>query len=148
PGLAKGPAKQKEQLLILPLEHELGKDAARMRPVEEAFRVEAEALRRFRVLPRAATATMLDSVRSLGLDCQPGDVDCLTKAGVIMEIELLAVLRAAASQDRLVISAVLIDVGTGRTRASVSRTLGKGDSLRTFMRSAVVELLAPDLYVG
>lgn len=141
-------AAKTERLLILPLEHELGKDAARMRPVEEAFRDEATALQRFRVLPRSSTATLLESVRSLGLDCQPGDLDCLTKAGVIMEIELLAVLRAASSQERLVVSAVLVDVTTGRTRASVSRTLGPGDSLRAALRSATVELLAPDLYVG
>ncbi len=137
-----------EQLLILPLEHELGADAERMRPVEQAFRDEAAALKRFRVLPRGQATTLLDSVRSLGLDCQPGDLECLTKAGVIMEIELLAVLRAAATEERVVVTAILIDVDIGRTRTTVSRTIRAGDSLSAVMKSAAVELLAPDLFVG
>lgn len=141
-------AAKTERLLILPLEHELGDDAASMRPIEKGFREEAEALQRFHVLPRESSATLLESVRSLGLDCGPGDVECLTKAGVIMELDLLAVLRAARGGERVIVSAILVDVATGRTRGSVSRTLLPGDRSSKMLRSAVVELLAPDLYVG
>lgn len=141
-------AARTERLLILPLEHELGADAASMRPLEKRFREEAEALQRFHVLPRESSATLLESVRSLGLDCGPGDVECLTKAGVVMELDLLAVLRAARGGERVIVSAILVDVATGRTRGSVSRTLLPGDRSSKVLRSAVVELLAPDLYVG
>lgn len=149
--LSSGPAEARrraETLLVLPLEQELGRDAAALRPVEDAFRAEAEALGRYRVSPRGEATALLDSVRSLGLDCEPGDIDCLTKAGVVMEIDLLVVLRAAASHDRLIVSAVLVDVARGRMRAAVNRTVAPGGSLRDAVHSAVVDLLAPDLFVG
>lgn len=141
-------ARTDEQLLILPIEHGLGADAERLRQVEDAFRAEVEALGRYGVAAPEQAALLLDSVRSMGLECEAGDLECLTKAGVVMEIDLIVVLRAVASEERLIVSAVLVDVHRGRTRASVHRSLPLDASLAAAMRGAAVELLAPDLFVG
>jgi hypothetical protein len=146
--LAVPAAAQQARLVVLPIEASDGHESAAMAPVEEAFRAEVNKLGRFQLLPPSATRNLLESVKSLGLECPPGDTECLVKAGLVMEIGYIVVLRAAAAAGNLVVSAQLLDVGGGRVSGNVSRRVGSGESLAGAVRSGAIELLAPDQFVG
>jgi hypothetical protein len=92
-------------------------------PIERAIRDEILRLGVFRVLDRDATLAELQGARRMGLDCRMDDVGCLTRLGLVGELDVLLV-PAATRQGRLLrVSLRLIDVRLQREVARVVRVM-------------------------
>jgi hypothetical protein len=95
------------------------------------------------VVSAQETDAVLDSVRALGVNCDPADAPCAARVGALGGVDLVVVLLSKGDH----ISLKLIDVASSAERAAVARQVTDKDHASA-CRSAVVELITPERYVG
>jgi hypothetical protein len=124
-------AAKRARLAILPVTGD-GVLIDDLAPVEDALRGGAGDLDRYRLLSRENTLAELEGGRELGLHCRPNQTACLVRFGLVAEIDLLIVPRAAQEGSFLLVTASLIDVKEEREVGRVGRIVDRrsvGDSV-------------------
>jgi hypothetical protein len=103
----------------------------------------------YTVQPAATTMATLEAVKSLGLACDSGDVDCLIRVGALTGAAIVLNGALAIDGDGFILELVSADVGGLRERGRVRVNVpASSPERRTALASAIVGVLRPESWRG
>lgn len=103
----------------------------------------------YTVQPAATTMATLEAVKSLGLACDSGDVDCLIRVGALTGAAIVLNGALAIDGDGFILELVSADVGGLRERGRVRVNVpASGPERRSALSSAIVGVLRPESWRG
>jgi hypothetical protein len=142
------PALAEGKMALLPLAQGAGAQEDVLR-LEGALRASIESITGRSLESPASTRELMESARNLGVDCQPSELDCLLKLGVLVEIDVLLVPSVSLREDAFRIDLVLIDAREKSVKRAVQHTISpRSETFGKDVEGVAVDLLAPERYVG
>ncbi len=108
----------------------------------------ADELKTFSVLTEEQSQALIKTAKELDLVCQPEDHDCLLKLGILGNVDFLiwpVVDKVNGAQS---LKVGVFDVSQGANWNETVRPLSSPDLAANAARSAIIELMAPEKYVG
>lgn len=108
----------------------------------------ADELKTYSVLTEEQSQALVKSAQELELDCKREDRDCLLKLGILGNVDFLIWPVVEKIDGTQVLKVGIFDVSEGADWSQVVRPLASPDLAATAARSAMIELMAPDQFVG
>lgn len=108
----------------------------------------ADELKTYSVLTEEQSLALVKSAQELELECKREDRDCLLKLGILGNVDFLIWPVVERIDGEQVLKVGVFDVSEGADWHQAVRALPSPDFAATAARSAMIELMAPEQYVG